>query len=165
MTLWFTRTPGQTVVSEQDEEDPRLRSPLGHAMLIGADCPDHIRVPEMTPHVDAGREFRVAEVLKAPCPQCCADEEDETLVRTYTLHGSELIVGECLQGHGFLWYRLPPQNDLPIVESQDGDYAELVDETDDNSAVQICRKDGGVVATMTQEAFRYFRNRDGGNGG
>lgn len=101
MTMWFNRSAGQFVVStsdaEQPEEDPRLQQ---HAMLVGADCPDWIRVPAEAPHPDAGRALRVANIINAPCPQC----EDTMPARTYTFSDSELIVTECTNGHGFLWY-------------------------------------------------------------
>ena len=37
---------------------------------------------------------------------CYAESKDETAVRTYDFERSELICAECLQGHGFVWYKL-----------------------------------------------------------
>jgi hypothetical protein len=103
VTYWFDRYPGQTVVStadaEQHEEDPRLQE---HMLLIGADAPDWIRAPAEL----GGAQLRVKTIFGAPCPMCYAESEDETAVRTYDFEGSPLICAECLQGHGFVWYKL-----------------------------------------------------------
>lgn len=103
MTYWFNRRPGQFVVSSADEEqpyeDPRLEE---HMLLVGADAPDWIR----TPRELGGQQLRVKSIFGAPCPMCYAANEDETAVRTYSFEGSDYFCAECLQGHGFVWYKL-----------------------------------------------------------
>ena len=108
MTYWFDRYPGQTVVSSADasqpEEDPRLQE---HMLLIGADAPDWIRAPAEL----GGAQLRVKTIFGAPCPMCYRDTEDESPVRTYDFEGSDFFCAECLQGHGFVWYKLrEPRN-------------------------------------------------------
>ena len=110
MTYWFDRAPGQIVVSSADasqpEEDPRLEE---HLLLIGADAPDWIRAPAEL----GGQQLRVKTIFGAPCPMCYRETEDESPVRTYDFERSDFICAECLEGHGFVWYKLrePSRND------------------------------------------------------
>jgi hypothetical protein len=103
LTYWFNRRPGQIAVSSADEEqpyeDPRLEE---HMLLVGADCPDWIRAPVEL----GGEQLRVAEIYGAPCPMCYRDTESEAPVRTYSFKRSDFLCAECLQGHGFVWYKL-----------------------------------------------------------
>jgi hypothetical protein len=55
---------------------------------------------------------------------CYAEREDEKGVRTYDFEGSPLICAECLEGHGFVWYKLrePSRNgDSTGVRDKTGD--------------------------------------------
>lgn len=100
MPHWFTRRPGQSVGVEQESEVP---GPV--TMVVGLESPDLIRVPEHTPHADAGRELRVGAIGTAPCPMCFnAGERNE--VRTYAFIDSDLLVSEC-GTHKFVWFELP----------------------------------------------------------
>jgi hypothetical protein len=92
-----------TADAEHHEEDPRLQE---HMMLVGADAADWIRTP---PEL-GGEQLRVKDIFAAPCPMCFKKDGDESPVRTYDFEGSDFIVGECLQGHGFVWYRLRPRD-------------------------------------------------------
>jgi len=45
----------------------------------------------------------------------------------------------------------------PGLKPQPGDYVELVDESDPDGPVQVCRKDGTLVMMMPQQAFLEMR--------
>ena len=78
-------------------------------LLIGAENPDWVRVPDETPHPDASKTLRVKSRFGAPCPKCYADDVERPGCWTYDFEGSELLVAECLRGHGFIWYRMQPE--------------------------------------------------------
>jgi len=42
---------------------------------------------------------------------------------------------------------------MPVLESEEGDYAKLVDEQDEQGPVQICRKDGTPVVIMPRQVW------------
>lgn len=122
MTYWFNRRPGQFAVSSADEEHPHENPRLEeHMLLIGADAPDWIRAP-----VDLGGDrLRVKSIFGSPCPMCYLDTEDESSVRTYDFENSDFICAECLEGHGFVWYKLrdPSRNgdSTGVRDKGDGD--------------------------------------------
>lgn len=64
MTHWFSRLPGQILVTASDQDlahvdhSERLD---GHTIIVGADAPDWIEVPAKTPHPDAGKKLRVSD--------------------------------------------------------------------------------------------------------
>jgi hypothetical protein len=99
MTHWFSRKPGQNVVSSSDQEqhDEALDE---HMLFVGADAFDWARVPPETPHADAGRRLRVRERFAAPCPKC------EVVCGHHAFEGSTLQVSECTNGCNFIWYQL-----------------------------------------------------------
>jgi len=87
MTEWFTKEPGSNIAI--GSEDPTM-------LLIGADQPDWVRVPQEL----GGTQRRVKSIGVGPCPR---GEHD---VRHMELEG-DLCVAECAVHGGFLWYRCP----------------------------------------------------------
>jgi len=77
-----------------DGVDTRDAERSATVAILPSAIPDHVRIPSETPHPDAGRAFRVREVVRAECPACRGTERAHE-VATLLLAGSELLVGMC----------------------------------------------------------------------
>lgn len=47
----------------------------------------------------------------------------------------------------------------PFITPEKGDYAELVNEDDEEGLVQICRKNGSVLMVMPIEVWKELREK------
>ena len=45
----------------------------------------------------------------------------------------------------------------PIFKAEEGDYAELADENDEQGIVNLCRKDGTVLMQMPRDVWNELR--------
>lgn len=52
----------------------------------------------------------------------------------------------------------------PVFVAEDGDYAILVDEDDENGLVNVHRKDGTPIMVMPREVWDQLRDWDGTTG-
>lgn len=87
-TLWGEMRVGdRTMISEELDGSATV-------LLLPSGIPDRVRIPAETPHPDAGRAFRVREVVRTPCP-ACRETENAHEATTLLLAGSELLVGMC----------------------------------------------------------------------
>jgi hypothetical protein len=93
-TFWCDREPGQFAAQGKGEDEC--------AVLVGVDGPpDWVLIPPGIPEL-SGRRVRVTDHFQKLCPMCDSQRPCLHLV----LGSVDLYVCECLEGCGFVFYRL-----------------------------------------------------------
>ena len=90
-TYWGERRPGQRcqLVDEGDDHNPRV--------LVIADIPDWVKIPEEADHPQAGHQLRVKSSFTRRC--ICKYRHDS---RYLTLRDSNIIIVECIHSGWFV---------------------------------------------------------------
>tara|TARA_Y100000593_G_scaffold87848_1_gene169014 strand:+ start:1446 stop:1772 length:327 start_codon:yes stop_codon:yes gene_type:complete len=82
-TFWGHRKPGEKFQRMENEWTDEVA-------LVFAEVPDWVKIPEHTPHSDAGKAFRVKDSFVRSC--LCEVKHDS---RFLTLRGSSIVIVEC----------------------------------------------------------------------